>query len=767
MNERVESEDTHSRNRECKRRRDEGSVTIYFITATAAFVLLTALLIDFARIAAFRKQAEISVKSGVRSALSSFDPIVYEKYGLFIRGGDSANELFLETLQGNVPETGSSGALKFLDTRWEETGVTESRPLASHDVFNRQVLEEMKYKAPIDLTLEMAERFGGLSSAMEEAASTVDLLEKMRKAYEKREAALDGALAIQTDVGEAIQQLLAAEVNDPPIDVNTGATAGSVNTIVDIAVGYEDYVSKRQEDEARRAAQRAAEEQKDLETETEETKESDDKEAVEDVVLEGPKYEAIVISYETGTNALAMTLNNRALSIISRSNEAGEDAIAKWLIAKEANEEMRALAEQAKVMPTASSTEQADGEIADETQSLEEIRKTADELVLEASFFEDYAAEIGEQRTLGQLLGNEASAFSSLAVSVPGSTGKGAYLRDGASRLQNGYSNYNRLYGANGTVGTNRLKVLQAHRSKDNEIKQEEQKARSAWSGATNFLASLSGATGSEEDKISFEQANELYRINKDWNHSEEEQARVEASSDPSAGRDQAMSETSGLLKLLEGSALGIRDQLYFSEYTISRLSRYDPVWIKGMLKGEDAPLDIHLQETEYILYGINNPAGNIAAAYSEIFAFRLAIRTMEGLIECRSMGHPLLVLAAALVYGIGKALMDLRQLVENGNVQLSKTIKVDTVYSDYLRLFLLAHGGSSNQVARMIAIMEHATGLDFRGAYTYASAEGSASVRLWFFPGLLKMLGKFGDLGGTVKGNRYESTYTADSSYQ
>ncbi|MNF07920.1 hypothetical protein D3C80_2082070 [compost metagenome] len=79
----------------------------------------------------------------------------------------------------------------------------------------------------------------------------------------------------------------------------------------------------------------------------------------------------------------------------------------------------------------------------------------------------------------------------------------------------------------------------------------------------------------------------------------------------------------------------------------------------------------------------------------------------------------------------------------------------------------MLLHGGSSNQTARMIAVMEHASGLDFSKTYTYASGEGSASIRLWFFPGLLKVMGRFGDLGGTVKGNRYEATYSADSSYQ
>ncbi|MBO9599285.1 MAG: hypothetical protein J7559_15875, partial [Cohnella sp.] len=50
-----------------------GSVSIFVIALTAAFVLITALLIDFARVAAFRHQTELAVKSGARSVMSSFD----------------------------------------------------------------------------------------------------------------------------------------------------------------------------------------------------------------------------------------------------------------------------------------------------------------------------------------------------------------------------------------------------------------------------------------------------------------------------------------------------------------------------------------------------------------------------------------------------------------------------------------------------------------------------------------------------------------------
>jgi hypothetical protein len=251
------------------------------------------------------------------------------------------------------------------------------------------------------------------------------------------------------------------------------------------------------------------------------------------------------------------------------------------------------------------------------------------------------------------------------------------------------------------------------------------------------------------------------------WNNAEAELADSELTDDPNDGRDEAISLSGSLLTIVEDSLLGARDQLYFSEYANSRMSRYDPAYVKEMLRGGEAPLSIDAQQMEYILYGFHNPSGNIAAAYGEIFAFRLAIRTMEGFVECSRLGHPLLILVAALVYGIRNAVMDIHSLVEKGSIQLSKYAKITTTYDDYLRLFMLLHGGSSNQMARMIAIMELETGVSFQLAYTYASGEGTASLKLWFFPGLTRIIGRYGGLGGTVRGGRYEATYTADMAYQ
>ncbi|TVX98222.1 hypothetical protein [Cohnella terricola] len=724
----------------------QGSVTVYFIAATAAFLLITALLIDFARIAAFRKQAELSVKSGVRSTLSSFDPLIYARYGLFIRGGEQANEVFKASLEGNSALPGE-GTFAFLDTRWEGAEVTESRPLAAHDVFRRQILEEMKYKAPIDLALEVATRFRGLSGSMKEAAKTVDLLEKMRKSYDRREEALDKVFGEQREQGGKIGQLL---------DSAVGSASGLIG-------GYEDYVTKRLDNESRRESLRRWEENREKRVEN-----GEDTEEIEKDRPEGPRYEAEVAAYESSAAAASASLSKAASSARSATESFITEAAASLLKAIQANDEMIAIIDMARSQP-ASSVEDTIGEPEDKDRlrTMEELRRAAEDLVMDQAFFREYDAEIHRQHAQGLSLAGEASSFASLVGSIPGSTGMGPSLGEGESRIKSALTEFIGDYGGNGRIIRERQAIFESYRSYDSERKQEEQKAKSEWSGAAKFLGSLAGVSGSEEEKTSFNETNARYIANREWNKTEEEPKRAARSDDPSEGRDEAMASSNGLMDLLQGALIGARDQLYYSEYAIGRLSRFDPPSVKHMIGGGDVSLNIHDQETEYVLYGINNPAGNIAAAYGEIFAFRLAIRTMEGLIECRSMGHPLLVLAAALVYGISKAMLDMNALLNTGRVQLSKYIKVDTIYTDYLRLFLLIHGGTGSQMSRTIAVMEHASGLDFSGAYTYASGEGTASVRLWFFPGLLKIMGRFGNLGGTVKGNRYEATYVADSSYQ
>lgn len=753
-----------------KRRGTRGSVSIYFIVTTAAFVLLNGLLIDFARIAAFRKQAELSVKSGSRSVLSAFDPSLYARYGLFARGGNPADELFSETLEGNI-EPAEGEAWRLLDVKWsEDAGVIESRPLASHDIFRREVLEEMKYKAPIDLTIELASRFRGVAPALKEAKASVDVLERMREAYDKREAALDEAWDRQKQAGRQLAEAIEEWAPSPAPSLSGAEPAGKASRITDVALMYDDYVQKREADRRRAEEHRQAVEAWQQSKSAAEQSGDEFKEAYPSGGE--PQYDEQTSAYERSVAQMAEALQERSSRALSSANDHLTKSLQALEEARAANEEMRRIAEEAEslnVEPGSYGDDvDADASIGeDKAQSIQELRQTVTGLALDDSFFTQYEQELSSQRAEGEEKTASAAALANLFRGVPGSSGLGSELRSGVLKLQTLEEEYRGRYGSDaGTVIEGRKTTFDSHRSDDKQRKELENEAKQKWNGATSWLNGLKGGSNDESAQQTYSRLSKLTDDNLKWNEAEEDTAKASGqAAAPGKGRDESLAESDSLLDALGEAAAGSRDSLYFAEYAAERFTHAEPSAVRSMLSGGGSiPADD--QQLEYVLYGIGNANGNIAAAYGEIFAVRLAIRTMEGLIECRAYGNPLVVLAAALVYAVEHALADLNQLVNQGSIPLSKYAKVDTYYLDYLRVFLVLHGESASRTARSIAVIEAATGISFEGAYTYVSGEATASLGLWFFPGIAKLLGQAGSWGGVVKGGRYEVVYQAEDSY-
>lgn len=182
------------------------------------------------------------------------------------------------------------------------------------------------------------------------------------------------------------------------------------------------------------------------------------------------------------------------------------------------------------------------------------------------------------------------------------------------------------------------------------------------------------------------------------------------AASDEADAADEAIASAQetggGVLGGLESLLAAGGERLLMAEYGARRFASMDPRRLQTLLVGGSSQeasselTSLDHQELEYILYGFANPAANLGAAYGELFALRLAIRTMEGLIASRAAGHPLLVLAMAGVYGLQHALGDLRELGATGEAELSKYAPVRLGYLDYLRLFMLTHGTGTSRSA-------------------------------------------------------------------
>lgn len=120
----------------------EGSVSIFLIMILAFVFLFTAVLIDYARIAAVNVQQERLARAAVRSVMSSYDIQLRESYGLFAFGGSDGNQLLSGVLNDNLYESGRGDAFNLLPLGLDSSVLNWSRPLGSYDVFQRQIAED-------------------------------------------------------------------------------------------------------------------------------------------------------------------------------------------------------------------------------------------------------------------------------------------------------------------------------------------------------------------------------------------------------------------------------------------------------------------------------------------------------------------------------------------------------------------------------------------------------------------------------------------------
>jgi hypothetical protein len=741
----------------CKSRllfREDGAVTIFSVIVLSALLLFFSLLIDYARIAALHKLTEDAVRSSVRSVLSAYDSVLYEKYGLFGRGGTEGKTLFAQVMAANAEGAVDSNkqGMRLVRSKVESSELHAASFLGSHNVFGRQVLEEMKYKAPIDFTLELAARFVPMAGAMKEASVAVNLLEKMRRLYEKREAHLARVLVLQEQSAGTVGESGIAAM----IPAQTGGIAFAGETALRIASEYKDYAKMVIHDQSLPAGEKAM-------------------------------YTREIEEYENKVRAFVLELRRVSGGMLKQHVKLQGDAIKELEAARLLNEDMLRLVQQASQQPNLADYDAVSRRSVTGSEQhlvptsaasdIKQLKEAANELIKPESWFNDFRQELEAQGTAAAAVDMEAGGFqsSSLAsLAKPIERYASDTLLESVASLRLAYGAYEEKYIRPAGVIVSRKQALEQGNLKA-QLKQQEEQAGSLWKRARGMLHGLTAVPQTEEHMQIFEQVKARYNDNLMFNQQSDNAAAaagVGQATDAHEAAEQSTALMDGLFSGMSGMLERARDSFYYGEYVINRYSHFAPQYLRNMMTDGNVSelsqaVSFNNQESEYIIYGFHNPIGNIAAAYGELFATRLAIRTMEGLIESRSLGHPLLILSAALIYGLEKTIEDMLAFTERGSAPLSKYVKVELSYTDYLRLFILMHGPEHGaSLARMIAVIEQNSGTTLSAVPSGVTGEAEVSMQLWFVPGLMQVMGKFGLLEGKVVGNRYETTQTIGWSY-
>lgn len=733
----------------------------------AVVFAFVAIFIDFARMSALQAKTELLVRSASRSVLSAYDPLLLEKYGLFAFGETDESYIMSRVLNDQLEFMKRSDAFPIMELRLDASTVEMQRPLGQYEVLEQQIREQMKYRAPIDFAIDILNRFKPMAEVMKEASNTIDLMGKLQKLYDRREAKLDELLESQESAARSVS-LLAALLPRGGSGESGGHTG--YQNVEQLLSEYGNYVRMVEAERLRRESASS-------------DGQSDGKDAAAD---EEESYADEISRYQQSASQLFGELGNRNIAA-SQIHHAMLPKVKELLEeVRGLNSEMLQLIEEAEQRPEQEGYIKVGGASnsggsmpISGNDEIASIRAQSRNLLLSETLLSELAAGIEQQSARSSSVVGAASAFISMEGSVLSAAASESELRSAAVEVRRETDRYLLEFADDGPG--NRLKrikeAIEQLRGSDKERKALEQKAGDKLEETKGLLGRIENLKGTlKQQQEQFDRLESFYKDNRDMNKAIEagDEAAETLERDPYEAGGTAMDRMDSFYGGIASLMDSMSDNLFQAEYIAGYYRHFDLKELQELVEtagsdtGGAAGVDFSVenQEMEYILYGIHSPVGNLAAAYGEIFTMRLAIRTMEGLLKNGKTGNPLLIVAGALLYGVEHAIKDMVSLTKDGEVQLSDYLKVKLTYRDHLRIFLMLHGPSNQRLSRMLAVIRMNTGVPVDERGTYVTSKLTAAIPLWFLPGIANMVGGAGLLEGRVEGKRYYAEKQADFSY-
>lgn len=719
-----------------------GSVSIALIVLIAPLFVYHAALIDAARVKMGERQAEEATKAALRSVLSAYDPKLRD-YGLFgvSMSESEREELFSRVLQENLSATDGEN-IRLVEPLTVSESVSTVYTLGNHAVLGRQILEEMKYRAPIEFTLSVTDKLtsgSGAAQLMTTMSKFTQHAYEIEQLMERRDELLDEVWLVAKSVADKLGRL-------------QSGYATKLGRMLEL----HQLIGLRNADDVRRSIVTLQSQAESLRNAI-----NSQQQGLAAMLQSGiPAIEAMI--------AIQQTISGMQQNLNQLNQQIGEletvlRHIAEYVLLLETMQDEAAAEQQLIAAET-----QRIMELLDQSKALEEqIREktgmaTADaELepeALQAASLPD--AYYIRYRTAAAGM---AAMFSGFETAVRATTPFAGEYRFGAERLQV-------LSGANNGYGQRSAQFLREQGGEEeartaaagNEArrkKEQRQRFAEIWAQAKLLWADCPADAEEAYRRLAIDGADtpSLYRKYADYNRAAPEGDAIPTEvTEADATLRQTKGMIDGLLDGIASLAGAFRDELYLNEYALTKFN-YRTYGLENDNNGEpkrdyeSSGRERHVlqrQEAEYLLYGLNSCTKNHSAAYGEMFALRLAVRTAEALLspeaKLASVGSPLAMLLWALAEGAVKAFADMTKLVQGEEVKVAaKAPDMLTMgYKDYLRLFMLLHTKQSSMSSRMQSLIELNTGQDLRQAAAYVQARTETSVALWFMPYTLRAFG-------------------------
>ncbi len=191
------------------RQNNKGQISVYLAIILSSVILLSGGLVDIARITTGRKYVNRAGHTAARSALANYSSILKDRYGIFaldLNGHVKLEEIIEKYLDANIKT--EDDTFDIYDFRVESVKITPLSNLAENRVIRNQILEYMKYRAPKEITVEILDKLkavkdaGKISGAYEKKTEIDKKLEKIDEIHKQLKKNLEGT------IGDGIYQKL-------------------------------------------------------------------------------------------------------------------------------------------------------------------------------------------------------------------------------------------------------------------------------------------------------------------------------------------------------------------------------------------------------------------------------------------------------------------------------------------------------------------------------------------------------------------------------
>ena len=167
-------------------KKNRGAITIFMSLILVGMIALEGMLVDGARMRVAEVQTVRAMETAAQSALASFNKALKNRYGLFAFENEAELQNVIKAyMEKNllIPENGKK-SLDLYNYSIDNLQVQTGDSLMTNAVLKGQILEYMKYRAPINLT----ESFFKTYEALEDTkyiSEAMSLKEKLDKALNK------------------------------------------------------------------------------------------------------------------------------------------------------------------------------------------------------------------------------------------------------------------------------------------------------------------------------------------------------------------------------------------------------------------------------------------------------------------------------------------------------------------------------------------------------------------------------------------------------